>query len=145
VFEKLRKTSFYNPFPPEKCKNQIPMISILSILFLMMVVLPAWSTKNTGLIVPGFMLFLCCAFLCSYSIKATKDQQKIAFLKMRQHNFNLLLGELNRGLLSSKSASMTVGSFGAYLVLTTWDTRARERNNDIMMRGMLGSGLLTDQ
>jgi hypothetical protein len=40
----------------------------------------------------------------------------------------LIIRELNRGVYADKNAKMTVGNFGAYLVLETWDPLVREQN-----------------
>lgn len=43
----------------------------------------------------------------------------------------MVINDLNRGVLSRKNANIVTGSFGAYLILTTWGTNVVERNNMI--------------
>lgn len=52
IFEKLRKTEYFNPFPPEKCRDHVPTFAILFILFILIVVLPPLASNNGALIVP---------------------------------------------------------------------------------------------
>lgn len=40
-----------------------------------------------------------------------------------------MINDLNRGFLSNKNATISTGSYGAYLVLTTWSSSGRNLSN----------------